>query len=32
MMMVLPAHAANAALQAGRMPFDPVTLAPVPAR
>lgn len=29
MVMVLPAHAANATLQAGRMPFDPMALVPV---
>lgn len=29
MVMVLPAHAANATLQAGRMPFDPLALTPV---
>ncbi|WP_191085321.1 tripartite tricarboxylate transporter substrate binding protein [Roseococcus microcysteis] len=29
MVMVLPAHAANATLQAGRMPFDPLGFAPV---
>lgn len=27
--MVLPAHAANVTLQAGRMPFDPLALAPI---
>jgi tripartite-type tricarboxylate transporter receptor subunit TctC len=29
MVMILPAHAANATLQAGRMPFDPLALTPV---
>ncbi|WPB83816.1 Bug family tripartite tricarboxylate transporter substrate binding protein [Sediminicoccus rosea] len=29
MVMVLPAHAANATLQAGRLPFDPLAFAPV---